>query len=324
MRSWVLLLIVLICTIKSTEAIDNPIIGILGVPTSEGCITYIDFATVARQLNGHVLEATSCFTSYYVKWIESGGGRVVPIRYDAPEEELRDIFSKLNGILFTGGELELTFKSTYVKTANTLLNMAISSNDKGEYFPIWGTCMGFQMLNMLVAKDESVVQPGFDSNDISWPLNITSTGVNSRLFSGVSSDAFRYLQTEDITLNLHHDGVTPESYQKNTKLRSFFNILSTNMDRVGREFVSTMEAYKYPIYASQWHPERQIFEFNTVDTGINHSLEAIRANHEVVTFFIQEARKSTHHFHNETELESYLIYNYNPHYTGQSRQVYVY
>ena len=33
---------------------------------------------------------TSCFHSIYVKWIESAGARVVPIRYNAPDSELSD------------------------------------------------------------------------------------------------------------------------------------------------------------------------------------------------------------------------------------------
>jgi len=34
-----------------------------------------------------------------VSWIESAGGRVVPIPYNAPNEELDSIFEKINGLI---------------------------------------------------------------------------------------------------------------------------------------------------------------------------------------------------------------------------------
>jgi anthranilate/para-aminobenzoate synthase component II len=43
-------------------------------------------------------------------------------------------------------------------------------------------------------------------------------------------------------------------------LNTFFNSLSTNKDRNGDEFISTIEAFDYPIYGSQWHPEKNPYE----------------------------------------------------------------
>jgi hypothetical protein len=43
----------------------------------------------------------------YVKWIESGGGRVVPIAYDMDIEELLGILCSVNGILLPGGDYNL-------------------------------------------------------------------------------------------------------------------------------------------------------------------------------------------------------------------------
>jgi hypothetical protein len=56
-----------------------------------------------------VYTATACggdclyLAASYVKYIESAGARVVPINYYASEEELDDVFSKVNGFLFPGG-----------------------------------------------------------------------------------------------------------------------------------------------------------------------------------------------------------------------------
>lgn len=75
--------------------------------------------------------------------------------------------------------------SRYFKTAAKIFQKAISTNDN---FVLWGTCQGFQMLNAFVAKDPSVVEPGFDSEDISWPIEITEEGFFSRFISSLPYD----------------------------------------------------------------------------------------------------------------------------------------
>jgi hypothetical protein len=52
-----------------------------------------------------------------------------------------------------------------------------------------------------------------------------------------------------VTLNAHQYAVRPEDF--NARLGSFFHSLSTNQDRAGKQFVSTMEAHDYPIYGTE-------------------------------------------------------------------------
>lgn len=40
----------------------------------------------------------------------------------------------------------------YVITARKLFNWAVEANDRGDVFPIHGTCLGFQMLHILVSN----------------------------------------------------------------------------------------------------------------------------------------------------------------------------
>jgi hypothetical protein len=47
--------------------------------------------------------------------------------------------------------------------------------------------------------------------------------------------------------------VTPATFVSNKVLAAFYNVLSTNLDRKGREFVSTIEANKYPVWGTQWY-----------------------------------------------------------------------
>jgi hypothetical protein len=50
----------------------------------------------------------------------------------------------VNGVLFTGGagEDEIHIDNRWVKNANFILQFAIKENNKGNVFPIWGTCLG--------------------------------------------------------------------------------------------------------------------------------------------------------------------------------------
>ncbi|NXE92120.1 GGH hydrolase, partial [Menura novaehollandiae] len=105
-----------------------------------------------------------------------------------------------------------------------------------------------------------------------------------------------------------------QNFTNNEKLRDFYNVLSTNTDDEV-EFISTMEAYRYPIYGIQWHPEKNPFEWKN-SSGIPHSPSAVRAAYYMADFFVNEARKSLHHFSSEDEETKELIYNYNPVYTG--------
>ena len=52
------------------------------------------------------------------------------------------------------------------------LNCTFKANENGDYFPIWGTCMGFQLLTALpTGKD--LLSPS-DSEDLHIPLELSA------------------------------------------------------------------------------------------------------------------------------------------------------
>merc|ERR1711862_273650 len=106
-------------------------------------------------------------------------------------------------------------------------------------------CMGFQVLMLLVAHDPSVLAlNAFQSESLMSPLDLVSLGVvkESRMLSSLSPEMLEWVTTENITVNLHHYGVPTEIYQGNHKLQDFFLLISTNVDRNGKPFISTAEA----------------------------------------------------------------------------------
>ncbi|XP_069387608.1 gamma-glutamyl hydrolase-like isoform X2 [Paralichthys olivaceus] len=235
---------------------------------------------------------SSYIAASYVKFLESAGARVVPVRVNLTEEEYTEIFNSINGLVLPGGE----------------------ANDASDYFPIWGSCLGFQQLTFLTAK-ENLLTPT-DTQAVALPLNLTQKAYSSRLFQSFPEDVLRSLAEESLAPHFHKFGLSTKNYSENARLKKFYKVLSTNHD--GKtEFISTMEAYRYPFYALQWHPEKTQFEW--IDKpGMIHSSSAIRAAFYSASFFVSEARKSNHRFPSLEEEERALIYNFCPRFMGSS------
>lgn len=138
----------------------------------------------------------------------------------------------------------------------------------------------------------------------------------------MDSALFAAAGTQPLTMNNHHKGCSPSHFQSNARLAATFTLLSTNHDRTGRAFVSTIEGRgdRRPIWGVQWHPEKAVFEWGTVPDaatgrslayeGINHSFEAQALTRYTAGFFLAHARRSGHAFRSEAEEAAALMYNF--------------
>ncbi len=128
--------------------------------------------------------------------------------------------------------------------------------------------MGFQWLLISATRDVDVLDPNdgtvMDAENTSLPLTFSASAATSKLFShsAVSASVYDILATQNVTMNNHHYGIYTKHFEETEKLSSFYNLLSTNVDRQGVEFVSTIEAFNYPIFGTQWHPEKNTYEYN--------------------------------------------------------------
>ena len=240
MKSWLLFTI---AGVRALELNDWPVIGMFTQPSSSS----------RAECGGDCLYLAAS----YVKEIESSGARVVPVNYYASKDELDLLFESLNGFFFVGGG------AAYPESAQYIFDRTVAANDAGDYMPLWGTCMGFQWLLIAASGDVNILDPKsgqFDAYNLSIPLDFTDAAPSSYMFKNAPKDVYEILATEDVTMNNHHYGIYTEHFQQTQSLTSFFNLLSTNKDRQGVEFASTIEAFKYPIFGTQWHPEKNTFE----------------------------------------------------------------
>ena len=279
-----------------------PTIGILSVPeasASSPCAT---------------LQAeSSCFSAFYSRWVMSAGARAVLLPYDAPPAVLAQLLDSVNGVLLTGGSLEdLGYQTPYMVAAAAVVAAARAKADAGIFFPVHGTCQGMQVLALLAAGDQRVLSlNAFDAENISLPLDVTWDGHHSsRLLSADTAppDVVATLSSKPSTLNLHHDGVRVADFEASAALAGFYILVSTNFDRKGAAFVSTMEAWDYPITATQWHPERPQFEWRAV--GASHAADTVRAMQYVANFFVEDARRNNQTFTDLALLAQYSVFSY--------------
>ncbi|XP_072043766.1 gamma-glutamyl hydrolase-like isoform X1 [Amphiura filiformis] len=288
------------CDARGTVVNDRPIIGILS----------------QTEWNDQLIKHGDAYlAASYVKYIESAGARVAPVFVNQTQLYYNKIFNSVNGLLLPGGgQLDL-LDSGYGRAARYFYDMAMKSYDAGNYFPIWGSCFGFEILSMLTAGKD--LRTSTKAIDISYPLNISKDYKSSHLMKDIPNDILNTLTTVNMTFNYHHWGISPTNFTKSEELKNFYRILSTNVDENGVEFISTMEAYNYPIYAIMWHAEKNQFEWNPhKEFRLDHSLEAIQAVQYFANFFVNESRKNSHKFSSEEEERKHLMYNFTPVYTA--------
>ncbi|CAL8295094.1 unnamed protein product [Lota lota] len=271
---------------------DAPVIGIL-----------------AQESYSAPPNVTSYIAASYVKYLESAGARVVPVRINQTLEQYNSLFNSLNGILFPGGGANL-ITSGYATAAKIFYQLAIKANARGDYFPVWGTCLGLEELTFLTSG--KLLLSTTNTNGVALPLVFTNESRESKMFSGFPADLLKALASEALTENSHRLSIATETFRNNPELSKFYRVLSTNSDEK-TEFVSTMEAYDYPIYGTQWHPEKNTFEWTRA--YIPHSPNAIKTTFFMADFFVNEAKKNFHKFASEVEERDALIYNYTPLYT---------
>lgn len=134
---------------------SEPIIGILTQPSP--------FFEFPKEEYSHIASA-------YIKGIEAAGGHVIPINYDDSKENINVILNGINGIFLPGGGANLREKNLttgrrhytkYGKTAKYLISFAKKTNRNGKYLPVWGTCLGFELMMMSYSGKKSVIKKVF-------------------------------------------------------------------------------------------------------------------------------------------------------------------
>lgn len=270
----------------------------------------------------------------YVKWIEAAGAQVMPVLLEEDESYYKRVFEVTNGILFPGGDnmLDPSRRTPMMVAAQHLYKLAVDANDRGDYYPIWGTCLGMELLTVLTSGRNEL--DDCLANDMLLPMRFTQD--QSRLFApdavastyplapidakSAADNMIRMFSEKPLTYNFHHKCMT-DAGMKRANLNEFYSTLSYSNDIHGLEFLAMIEARKYPFWGVQFHPEKAPFEFVVKKTqqNIGHSPEDIAASQYFASFFVREATRNKH---TQRPQDSELIYAHAPTYTALKRDMY--
>ncbi|GAB4849328.1 Gamma-glutamyl hydrolase 2, variant 2 [Ancistrocladus abbreviatus] len=307
----------------------RPVIGILSHP-GDGASGRLNNATNA-----------SYIAASYVKFVESAGARVIPLIYNEPREVLFNKLNLVNGVLFTGGWAK---SGLYFEIVGEIFKKVLEKNDAGLYFPCYAICLGFELLTMIISKDNNILERFHAVDQASTLEFVKGASINGTLFQSfldpdlleASTDLGVYcpliflvcrfppelrkkLSTDCLVMQNHQYGISPERFRGSALLSSFFNVLTTSADEEDKVYVSTVQAQKYPVSAFQWHPEKNAFEWGL--SMIPHSEDAVQVTQHAANFLISEARKSSNRPPARAVLDN-LIYNYSPTYCGKAGKGY--
>ena len=296
-----------------------PVIGILSIPVH----TYMKNHT-----NSYIPQS-------YVKWIEMSGARVVPLQYNLPRVVLRYVLSQIHGILLPGGTVERAVAkkeySAFMSTVQFICDYVKVQNYRGNYYPIFGICLGFQILgiqqscqgNMLKCGHQ-LAQDFLHNRDISKAVEHGPAPLEFLKKKGKVYANQPFLDTANTLRNIftpserdffkknpvvfyHHElgFVAKKPYMKK------MNYLSVSAWRTykGTKYIAAYEYKTLPWYGVQFHPEKVIYEW--LDLGIPHSEMAIRLSQGLSNFLVNEARKNQNVWIGGISGGALLIYNYN-------------
>jgi len=307
-----MLVVILTClafVLSNVYATERPIIGVLTQDLEP---------SMWSALPG-IEDYSSWLVASNVKWLEAGGVQVVPIIVNGSidqTEYFREMFTSLNGLMIPGGpDNSILPDAGFSKASYAFFSMAMEANDAGDFFPIWGTCLGMEMLGLITTGGQEYLTRCTSYGSL--PLELSEGWEDSQLYGSAPSDVIDQLTSLPVTVNRHHWCLTRENFTK-FGMDAFWTILSENSDPDGIRFVSTLEAKDYPFYAIQYHPEKSSYTW-TDQPGqqILHSKEATHSALYLSQFLASLARQSQHKFPTRTAEESTLIYNYDVFFTGR-------
>jgi len=273
--------------------------------TRRPTIAVLDNALAPRNRVGHIAAS-------YVRWIEQGGGKAVPMLGHYTNATLKRILRSVNGVVLVGGA-SIFGEPGYYLMADFAIQEMKAAHKRGEVFPIWGTCLGFLfgMTNMYHAEKDDLRQCNIIAENVTLPETFKSTGIDSQFLQQMPDRIYQHLASgKPLPFHAHSCSVLlTDFYNKVPVLQKYFRVVSTSFDKgTHSEFVSMAEGRDLPIYLLMWHPEKHPYEWNE-DFDLPHNRMAVELSQYTARFFVNQCRRNSRSFDSLEELENEAVDN---------------
>ena len=210
--------------------------------------------------NSHLTRAPSYLDKDYITWVEMSGANALLIPYNtASIEHYLDL---VQGIVWVGGAIENTKThsnqqyKTLIAIFKKIFSYAVKENDKGNYFPLWGTCLGFELLAMMGEnyKDGYFTHLQHAEKYELGPLMFVG---KSKIRQAVPVKLQEKIAVSPVVNHIHNYGFDLKNPHTKT-MKEYLKIVSVDIAENGVKFMNMFEYKKYPFYGCQWHPEKPL------------------------------------------------------------------
>lgn len=183
-------------------------------------------------------------------------------------------------------------------------------NDSGHFYPLWGTCLGFENMAIWASDEGSDVLSSLAAHNINLPLDFIGDPTSSKMFGdlGFKAEGFHDYA---VALNSHSFGLSPDKFKTDAGLAEIYHptSISYTPDAESLPFVASMESSKYPFFGTQFHPEKALDTYYPTN-NINHSWVSVELNRYLADKFMTLARQNPNSYGTYSEVQAAIIENY--------------
>ena len=241
----------------------------------------------------------------FVRWMEASGAEVVVIHIWYNHEQIISLLNQINGVLFSAGPRRpLKFDEPWESNAKFIFDYA-----KNNGIPIWGTCLGMQMITAFMAEDNNLLEK-YNNLGLENVL-LSDSAKESKILSLFKEKDYHNLNYSYTSFHIHKHGISPSSFFSNKNLRENYDVIGYGYDNNGKKFINIIEnkkGLKHKIFGTQFHPEKNPFE-RANWFKFQNPMDALRRSQFLVLKFIEEARNNGNKFINDFEKSKYTFIN---------------
>ena len=135
-------------------------------------------------------------------------------------------------------------------------------------------------------------------NSKNHTLDIFSYYDQSEILKNMPLNMRVNLENKKLLNFAHMNGISMNGFMvddKSEQLRKELKLISVAKDKEGRWFCSFLEGRNHPVFISQFHPEKQSYEWNP-DAVINHGYESIELSQFLANQFVEQCRRNKSRF----------------------------